>query len=152
MDSSANQSATSPASPLPRPYATVALVVFGLYVAALYVLALDQQFHWGLFPSKVDRQLQAQVAELGDSKLSPEKRQVVMADIVSWNAFSIPVLLQAVEHTTGTERDGAAQCLQEISKKFYNEDISSDGSDPTKLEDWWIKLQAKWSKTEAGNK
>ena len=33
-----------------RPWAGVALAALCLYVAAIYLLALDQQFHWGIFP------------------------------------------------------------------------------------------------------
>ena len=36
-------------SPRRRLIANVTLTVFGLYVAMIYLLALDQQFHWGIF-------------------------------------------------------------------------------------------------------
>jgi hypothetical protein len=29
--------------------ANLTLVLFGVYVALIYLLALDQQFHWGIF-------------------------------------------------------------------------------------------------------
>ena len=35
--------------PVPAVIANVTLAVFGLYVAMIYLLALDQQFHWGIF-------------------------------------------------------------------------------------------------------
>jgi hypothetical protein len=41
--------AAEPADPRRRLIANVTLAVFGLYVAMIYLLALDQQFHWGIF-------------------------------------------------------------------------------------------------------
>jgi hypothetical protein len=35
--------------PRRRMIGQITLVVFGLYVAAVWLLALDQQFHWGIF-------------------------------------------------------------------------------------------------------
>jgi hypothetical protein len=35
--------------PKRRMIAQIALIVFSLYVAAVWLLALDQQFHWGIF-------------------------------------------------------------------------------------------------------
>ena len=41
--------AAEPDTPRRRLIANVTLTVFGLYVAMIYLLALDQQFHWGIF-------------------------------------------------------------------------------------------------------
>lgn len=38
-----------PADPRRRMIANITLVGFSLYVAMIWLLALDQQFHWGLF-------------------------------------------------------------------------------------------------------
>ncbi len=145
---------TPPAAttPLRRKLAMVGFVIFCLYVAALYVLALDQQFHWGLFPSKVDQQLTAQVQQLGDGSLTAEKHQALVDDIVSWNTFAVPVLIKAIEKGPSNVRDPAAQCLQQISTKFYGADITSLGTDPAKLHAWWDKLQADWAKAESEQK
>jgi hypothetical protein len=153
MDSSATLP-TPPAanSPRCRKCATIGLVVFCLYVAALYVLALDQQFHWGLFPTKVDKQLTAEVQQLGDSSLTADKRQALVDDIVSWNSFSVPVLIKAIESGVPNVRDPAAQCLQQISLKFYNVDVAAMGTDPVKLHAWWDKMQADWAKAESEQK
>jgi hypothetical protein len=116
------------------------------------VLALDQQFHWGLFPTKVDRQLTAQVQQLGDASLTPEKHQALVDDIVAWNSFSVPVLIKAIESGPPAVRDPAALCLQQISLKFYNVDLAPMGTDPVKLHAWWDKLRADWAKAEAEQK
>jgi hypothetical protein len=139
-------------TPWHRTLAKVGLALFCIYVASLYVLALDQQFHWGLFPTKVDRQLTAEVKQLGDSSLTAEKRQSVEDDIISWNTFSVPVLIKAIESGPPNVRDPAAQCLQQISQKFYGVDITSLGTDPAKLQAWWDKLQADWAKAESEQK
>jgi hypothetical protein len=130
----------------------VGLVVFCLYVASLYVLALDQEFHWGLFPTKVDRQLTAEVQQLGDTSLAADKRQAVEDDIISWNTFSVPVLIKAIKNGPPNVRDPAVQCLQQISQKFYGVDITPLGTDPAKLQAWWDQLQAQWAKAESEEK
>lgn len=127
-------------------------MVFCLYVASLYVLALDQQFHWGLFPTKVDRQLTAEVQQLGDTSLPADKHQAIVDDLISWNTFSVPVLIKAIESGPANVRDPAAQVLQQISTKFYGADITSLGTDPAKLQAWWDKLQADWAKAESEQK
>lgn len=38
------------ANPRRRMIGNIVLVAFSVYVVMIYVLALDQQFHWGLFP------------------------------------------------------------------------------------------------------
>jgi hypothetical protein len=153
MDSSATfPTPPGEAPPLRRNLAKIGLAVFCLYVAALYVLALDQQFHWGLFPTKVDRQLTAQVQQLGDASLTAEKRQALEDDIVSWNTFAVPVLIKAIERDPPNVRDPAARCLQQISQKFYNMDLTPMGTDPAKLHAWWDTLQADWAKAESEQK
>jgi len=132
--------------------ARAGLVVFCLYVASLYLLALDQQFHWGLFPTQVEKQLTAQVQQLGDPSLTADKRQALVDEIVGWNSFAVPVLIKAIETGPANVRDPAAQCLQQISLKFYGADIASLGTDPAKLHAWWDQLQAKWAKAEAEQK
>lgn len=139
-------------SPTCRKCAQVGLVIFGIYVASLYVLALDQQFHWGLFPTKVEKQLTAEIQQLGDSTLAADKRQALVDDIVSWNSFSVPVLIKAIESGPPAVRDPAAQCLQQISLKFYGADVAALGTDPVKLHAWWDKMQADWAKTESEQK
>ena len=51
--SDAPAAATVPAlessDPRRRLIAQITLIVFSLYVAAVWLLALDQQFHWGIF-------------------------------------------------------------------------------------------------------
>jgi len=139
-------------TPLRRKLTQAGLVIFCLYVASLYVLALDQQFRWGLFPTKVEKQLTTEVQQLGDTSLTPEKRQALVDDIVSWNTFSVPVLIKAIESGAPNVRDPAAQCLQQISLKFYNVDVAAMGTDPVKLHAWWDKMQADWAKAEAEQK
>lgn len=143
---------SGPTTPRGRKCAQVGLVVFCIYVASLYLLALDQQFHWGLFPTKVDRQLTAEVQQLGDPSLTADKRQAVVDDIVSWNSFSVPVLIKAIESGPPNVRDPAAQCLQQLSLKFYNVDLAPMGTDSVKLHAWWDKMQADWAKPESEQK
>jgi len=153
MDASATLSATpTPPSPCCRKCAQIGLGVFCIYVVSLYVLALDQQFHWGLFPTKVEKQLTAEVQQLGDTSLVADKHQALVDDIVSWNSFSVPVLIKAIESGSPAARDPAAQCLQQISLKFYGADVAALGTDPVKLHAWWDKMQADWAKAEAAQK
>ena len=135
-------------TPRQRLIANIVLVVFSLYVAALFVLALDQQFDWGLFPPKLTKQLTAQVEQLGDTKLSVQQRQTIADDIINWNEFSVPVLIKAIEKNQPGVREPALQCLQAIATKFYNADIRPLGSDPVKLRQWYAELQAKWREAE----
>jgi len=41
---------SSPQSPRSGLVAKIALVAAWIYVAMIFLLALDQQFHWGIFP------------------------------------------------------------------------------------------------------
>jgi hypothetical protein len=150
----------TPASPAPVPtpppwrryVAPVALAAFFLYVAMLFVLALDQHYHWGLFPTKADRELSDLVTQLDDPRLTSDKQLALMDQIVTWNTFAVPTLINAIAHAPATERDRAAECLQEISLKFYGKDIADLGVDPVKLNQWWIDQQAEWAKTQAEKK
>ncbi len=126
--------------------ATVVLVVFWAYVAAMFVLALDQNFHWHLFPTAADKEITAKIQQLGDPALSEKDRAAVTQDIVDWNTFSVPPLLKAIESGPPALRDPALKVLQTISLKYYNQDISKDGSDPAKLNAWWVSVQAGWDK------
>jgi hypothetical protein len=146
----------APVSPAPPPWrrylAPAVLAAFALYVVMLYVLALDQHYQWGLFPTKADRELTALVTQLGDSTLPPEKRLALMDQIVSWNSFAVPILIDATAHAPTEERDGAVQCLQEISLKFYGKDIADLGVDPAKLNRWWADQQAEWANAQSDKK
>ena len=121
---------------------------FCLYVVLLGVLALDQHFHWGFFPTQADRELSALVAQLDDPTLTPEKRLALMDKIVDQNSFAVPILIHAVAHAPERERDGAVQCLQEISLKFYGKDIAQFGVDPEQLNKWWADQQAEWAREQ----
>jgi hypothetical protein len=138
--------APAPPSLLKRRFALLVLVVFWLYVAAMFVLALDQNLHWGLFPSAADREITAKIQQLGDPSLTKEQRDAITTDIVNWNSFSVPPLLKAVETGPAAIRDPALKILQTISLKFYNQDITKDGSDAAKLNQWWAGVQAGWAK------
>ncbi|HWA08813.1 MAG TPA: hypothetical protein VG838_05025 [Opitutaceae bacterium] len=46
---SAPAAAAPPDDPRRRMIANVTMVVVSLYVAMIWLLALDQQFHWGIF-------------------------------------------------------------------------------------------------------
>jgi len=140
-----------PAAPPPccRHLAKVGFVVFCLYVAAMYVLALDQNFHWGLFPNQAEKEISAKISQLGDTSLPAEKHDAVMKDIVNWNTFAVPALLKAIEQGSPAIREPALKCLQTLSLKFYNVDLTKFGSDPAKLNQWWRDLQAEWAKAEA---
>lgn len=146
----------TPPAPLPpahRPLlARGALMAFCLYVAAIYVLALDQNLHWGLFPSASDKQIAAQIQELGNASLTKEKHDLLAQDLVNWNTFAVPPLLTAIEKGPPAIRDPAVKILQTIALKHYNTNISSYGADPVKLKQWWKDLQASWAKTEAEKK
>jgi hypothetical protein len=41
--------ASEPVDPRRQLIANITLAVFSVYVAMIYLLALDQQFHWGIF-------------------------------------------------------------------------------------------------------
>ena len=142
--------AMSPPSPRRALLAKLGLLLFGLYVVALYVLALDQEFRWGLFPTKLDRQLNTEIQQLGDPKLAPDQRQAVIDDLVNWNSFAVPPLIAAIEKNQPGVRDPALQCLQAIAVKFYPDqgDITSLGADPVKLKAWWAKLQEQFAKAD----
>src|ERR1700679_2735025 len=87
--------APTPAAPAPPPWrrylAPLVLAAFVLYVVLLYVLALDQHYQWGLFPTQADRELNGLVSQLGNSSLTPDKRLALMDQIVSWNSFAVPI-------------------------------------------------------------
>jgi len=123
-------------------------VIVCLYVAALFVLALDQNLHWGLFPSEAEKEIAGKIQQLGDPSLTQAKRDAISQDIVNWNTFAVPALLKAVENGPASVKDPALKCLQTISFKFYNQDISKDGADPVKLKQWWADVQAGWAKAE----
>ncbi len=150
----------APALPTPGPtpppwrryLAPAALAAFFLYVAMLYVLALDQHYHWGLFPTKADRELSALVTQLDDPALTSDKQIALMDQIVSWNTFAVPILINAATHDSAPERDYAVECLQEISLKFYGKDIANLGVDPVKLNQWWADQQAEWARAQAEKK
>ncbi len=126
----------------------VALAAFGVYLVFLFVLALDQHFEWGLFPTKADREITALINQLDDPALAPDKRLAIMNQIVDWNTFAVPVLITTIAKAPMTERDAAAQCLQQISLKYYGKDIAPLGVDATKLNQWWNLQQAEWAKAE----
>ena len=148
----------TPSAPWRRYLTRAGLAVFCLYVAMLFVLALDQHFQWGLFPTKAEREITALVRQLGDSSLPPEKRQAIMSQIVDWNAFAVPVLLKTVDHRSGVQQgpnllcDSAMQCLQEIALKYYNKDIAGFGNDSVSVNRWWAEMQAQWAKAQAEKK
>ncbi len=130
----------------------VGLVAFCVFVAALFLLAADQYWNLGFFPTKADREISALVHQLGDESLPSDQRLGIMNQVVDWNAFAVPVLLQAIQSSPARERDAAAQCLQEISLKYYNKDIASYGTDYIRLNKWWADLQVQWAKTSAEKK
>ncbi len=138
----------APPTPTRRRLGNVALALFFLYVAAIYVLALDQSLHWHLFPSQAERELTAKIQQLGDASLSKAQRDDVVQDIVNWNTFSVPPLLKAIESGPPAVREPAVKCLQTIAFKYYNVDIAKYGSDPVQLKAWWSGLQADWAKAE----
>jgi hypothetical protein len=148
MDTPATPAASPAAIPAPRmngqKFAKIGAVVFVIYLAMLYSLVGDQFFHWGLYPTKLERDLTAQVAQLGDTSLSAEQRLELQDKIVSWHSFAVPVLIAAIEKNSPGVRDPASQCLVEIAHKFYNTDISAYATDPDKLKTWWAGLQAQW--------
>jgi hypothetical protein len=47
---SAEKTEPEPQSPRSRLISNVALAVAWIYVAMIFLLAADQQFHWGIFP------------------------------------------------------------------------------------------------------
>lgn len=140
--------ADHPPPPWRRHLANAVLALFFLYVAAIYVLALDQNLHWNLFPSSAEREITAKIQQLGDPSLTKEQHDAVVQDIVEWNTFSVPPLLKAVASGAPAVREPALKCLQTIAFKYYNTDISKYGSDPVQLKQWWAGLQADWSKAE----
>jgi hypothetical protein len=143
----------APTAPAPRPWCRLllrsALVVFCLYLALLYLLALDQHYHWGLVPNQADREISALITQLGDASLTPGQHLAIMDQIVDWNSFAVPILINATANAPQPERDGAVQCLQEISLKYYGKDIASLGLDADKLNQWWISQQAESAKPPA---
>jgi len=155
MEATAESPTAAPSSPPSsrhRQLATAVFVVFCLYVAAIYVLALDQSFHCGLFPSLAEREIAVKVQQLGDPSLTKDKREAVVQDIVNWNSFSVPVLLKAIEQGPSPVHDPALKCLQTLALKYYNEDLTKMGDDPVKLKQWWVDLQAGWAKAESEKK
>ena len=126
-------SSSAPSSPRRRQLATAVFVVFCLYVAALFVLAMDQNFHWGLFPNQAEKEITAKIQQLGDSSLTPEKRDAVNQDIINWNSFSVSPLISAIEKGPPAVQGPALKCLQTLALKYYNVDITKYGSDPVKL-------------------
>jgi hypothetical protein len=135
--------AESVPAPRPRRLANYALALFGLYVAALFVLVLDQQFDFGLFPPALEATLNAQIRQLGDPQLSAADRQALVANIVNWNEFSVPLLLKAIEKNEPGVGEPAYECLQQIAQQFYNTDLAMYGADPVALRQWWEKTSAK---------
>jgi hypothetical protein len=71
---------------------------------------------------------------------------------VTWNSFAVPILINATAHAPAPESDGAVQCLQQISLKFYGNDIAQLGTDPGKLNQWWDNQQAEWARAQAQKK
>ncbi|HTB63778.1 MAG TPA: hypothetical protein VK737_09330 [Opitutales bacterium] len=142
----------APARPLRRLLLWVGLAAFGVYLLLLFVLALDQHFQWGLFPTKADREITALINQLDDQSLAPDQRLAVMDKIVEWNSFAVPVLITTIAKAPMVERDAAVQCLQEISLKYYGKDIAPLGVDAIKLNQWWALQQAEWAKQESEKK
>ncbi len=132
--------------------AKLVLVIFCLYVLAIYVLALDQNLHWGLFPLASTRQIRVQIQQLGDASLGKDKQEALRQDLVNWNTFAIPPLLEAVEKDPPAIRDPALKVLQTIAYKYYNTDLAKYGSDPAQLRQWWRDLQASWAKPATESK
>jgi len=122
------------------------------YLGFLFILALDQQWHWHLFPTQSDREITALVEQLGDTTLTPEQKLAVMDKIVNWNSFAVPILIKATTQTPAPESDGAVQCLQQISLKYYGNDIAQLGTDSEKLNQWWTAQQAEWARQQAAKK
>lgn len=152
MEATVDPLTAAPPSPRKRLFTQLAVVVFCIYVTALFVLALDQNLHWGLFPSAAEKEIAGKIQQLGDTSLTQEKRDAINHDIVNWNTFAVPALLKAIESGPPATRDPALKCLQTISLKFYNVDLSKFGSDPVKLKQWWADLQAVWAKAESEKK
>lgn len=148
MDTSAAPETPSVTLPRQQFIARLVLIAFCLYVVAIYILALDQNLHWGLFPNTGERLITAEIRQLGNPALTKEVRETSTQDIINWNILAVPPLLKAIESGPDACREPALKILQTIALKYYNIDIGKYGSDPVKLKKWWADLQAEWAKAE----
>jgi hypothetical protein len=122
--------------------ANVAWIALIAYTLVLLLLTLDQFLGWGIWPPKLDRMLNEHIAQLGDPKLSPDKKEEIAKYIVSWHEFSVPLLINAIEKNKPGVRDPATKCIQDIAREFFNdESVKRCGSDPKELRKWWSSMQ-----------
>ena len=128
----------------PKWLVRVVVVVFSIYVGMLYLLVLNQEFGWGLFPSKLDVRLEKEIKTLADPSTDDKTRADLTEEVINWGSFAVPHLIDAIEKNQPGVRAPASKCLIEIGKRFYDKDLTDSINDPTALRHWWQHMQEKW--------
>ena len=107
----------------------IGLGILIVYTLTLGVATVDEIFHLGLFPTKLDKMVAAAIEKTN----SPDQEEVKRAvnEIVEYGDFSVPQLVAALDG--GAPQDQVIQSLKRITGQEF--------TDPAQWKAWYREHQ-----------
>ncbi len=111
-----------------RLWTTVGLGALVLYAAILSLIAVDQSFSLGIFPTPLERYLQSRIDDLGSPDAT--KTEAVRQELVEqWGIMAVDTLIRALDRNEPV-RTRVRSCLRAITNQDFGMDVGAWSS-------WW---------------
>jgi len=129
--------------------ATAFLAVAVLYVVLLGFLTVDEVFDLGWYPTKLERQVNAQIADLGSPEES--RRRAAKETLAKSEAFVVvPALIRTLGSPDDRTRGEAADLLRSLTTEHLSGDLMGFRPDEPegdrraaqdRLRSWWERVK-----------